>query len=421
MPVNRDTASEAISPLRGRVFIVNRYLFPDESATSQIASDLAFYIANQGITVIGVASRLRYDDPASLLSARETIGKLQVDRLATTRFGRARLAGRVVDYLSFYFSALAYLVRHLRRGDIVICKTDPPMLSVVGAVAAWLRGAKLVNWLQDIYPEIAVKLGVLRLPKVMVAALHAARNRSLAIAHANIVIGRRMRDHLLAQGLDEARICVIPNWNRDIVQPVMDQSQTLRRSWGYGCGDLVIGYSGNLGRGHDYQVVIDAALSLIEHRHIKFLMVGGGAGMADFRTRVDRLGLKNVQFQPYQPIDRLAETLSVPDIHWVTLKPALEGLLLPSKVYGIAAVGRPFIFIGAPDGEHAGLAREFDAGFAVQPDDKEALVALLLRLDYNHDLLLTMGANARNMLGSFSAERSLAMWDRVLREIDGTG
>lgn len=408
---------DAIGLGNGRVFIVNRYFYPDESATSQIATDLALYLAGKGLAVVGVASRSLYDDPATLLAAQETIGGVHIDRITTTRFGRAKLIGRAIDYLSFYLSIFVYLSRQLRAGDIVICKTDPPMLSVIGALAASLRGATLINWLQDIYPEIAVRLGVMRLPDSIVAILRAARNQSLKSAAMNIVIGDRMRRHLVGEGIDEARIRTIPNWSREAVQPLTDALPALRREWGFTQDELIFGYSGNLGRGHDYQIVLDAAVALTAHPRIRFLMVGGGAAMAECQQQVDRLGLANVQFRPYQDVERLAETLSVPDIHWLTLKPALEGLLLPSKLYGIAAVGRPFIVIGALDGEQAVLARKWDAGFAVTPDDTAGLVALLHRIDGDRALLRAKGENARTMLQSFSAATSLVLWTDVLTDI----
>lgn len=193
----------------------------------------------------------------------------------------------------------------------------------------------------------------------------------------------------------------------------------MRAAWGYTSDDLVVGYSGNLGRGHDYQVVLDAAAALAAHPRIRFLMVGGGAAMVACREQVARLGLSNVQFQPYQPFERLAETLSVPDIHWVTLKPDLEGLLLPSKIYGIAAVARPFIFIGAPDGEQAVLVRQWDAGFAVTPDDSAGLVALLTAIDADRAGLQAMGGNARTMLDSFSSATALAQWGALLAAVAG--
>lgn len=417
MPAGTPEAPAAVGAITGRVFIINRYFYPDESATSQIAADLAFHLASRGGTVIGVGSRSLYDDPVAVLGPSETIGTLQIDRLATTRFGRASLPGRMIDYLSFYALALVYLTRHLRRGDIVICKTDPPMLSVIGAVAAGLRGAKLINWLQDVFPEIAVRVGVVRLPTLVVGVLRRIRNWSLTSAAANVVIGQRMRDHLLGEHISAAHIHVIPNWSREVVQPVAAARQTLRAAWGYTSDDLVVGYSGNLGRGHDYQVVIDAAAALAVHPRIRFLMVGSGAAMVACREQVARLGLSNVQFQPYQPFERLAETLSVPDIHWVTLKPDLEGLLLPSKIYGIAAVARPFIFIGAPDGEQAVLVRQWDAGFAVTPDDSAGLVALLTAIDADRAGLQVMGANARTMLDSFSSAAALAQWGALLAAI----
>ncbi len=404
-----------------RVFLVNRYFFPDESATAQIAGDLAFHLAQRGMRITAVASQSRYNDPAFLLPPHERVANVVIDRLATTQFGRAKLAGRALDYVSFYVSAFVYLLRNLQSDDIVICKTDPPMLSVVAGVAARMRGAKLVNWLQDVYPEIALRLGVARLPAIVVSALRAVRNRSLKVAAANIAIGQRMKTYLLSQGAPSDRIWVIPNWSRETADPIAAPDNPLRRAWGYGDGDLVVGYSGNLGRAHDFQIVIDAAAALADNSHIKFLMVGGGAAMEMIRLQARHLGLSNMQFQPYQPVEQLAESLSVPDIHWVSLKPELEGLILPSKVYGIAAVGRPFIFIGAADGELADLARDFAAGFVVDPQDGPGLVALLTSLALDRAMITTTGAHARAMLESFSAGKSLAIWDQVLGQVDRPG
>ncbi len=138
-----------------KVILVNRYFFPDESATSQLLSDLAFHLAASANEVHVITSRQRYDNASSALPIDEPIRGVRVSRIRTTTFGRGSLIGRAFDYFTFYASAFAQLIVLVRAGDIVIAKTDPPMLSVIAAMAARLRGAKLINWLQDLFPEIA--------------------------------------------------------------------------------------------------------------------------------------------------------------------------------------------------------------------------------------------------------------------------
>jgi colanic acid biosynthesis glycosyl transferase WcaI len=134
-----------------KVVFVNRYFFPDHSATSQILSDLAFFLAERGWEVHVVTSRQRYDDAGAGLLPHEIVQRVRIHRVWTSGFGRRWLPGRAVDYLSFYLAAAWRLIALLSAGDIVVAKTDPPLISVVAAVAARMRRAKLVNWWQDVF------------------------------------------------------------------------------------------------------------------------------------------------------------------------------------------------------------------------------------------------------------------------------
>ena len=142
------------------LIFVNRFFFPDHSATSQILSDLTFHLAAAGHEVHVITSTQIYDAPDAALPRCESIKGVNVHRVASTRFGRAALPGRALDYLSFYRSARSRLDEIARAGDTVVAKTDPPLLSIMLAPTARRRGARLVNWLQDIYPETAAVLGV---------------------------------------------------------------------------------------------------------------------------------------------------------------------------------------------------------------------------------------------------------------------
>lgn len=168
-----------------RIIFVNRYFFPDHSATSQILSDLAFALAASGRAIAVITSQQRYDDPHARMPRRETERGVDIYRVSTTRFGRAGLAGRSIDYLSFYREAFAALRRLAQPGDIVVAKTDPPLLSIVAMLAARQRRAHLVNWLRDLYPEVAAALGVPLLKGPLGSVLAQLRDWSLRAAIAS--------------------------------------------------------------------------------------------------------------------------------------------------------------------------------------------------------------------------------------------
>jgi colanic acid biosynthesis glycosyl transferase WcaI len=292
-----------------RLIFVNRFFHPDHSATSQILGDLAFHLAEAGFDVQVLTSRQIYDDPSRILSASESVRGVHVHRVWATRFGRGRLLLRAIDYLTFYLSAIAKLATLADRGAVVIAETDPPLLSVPCALVAWLKRSVLINWTQDLFPEIAESLHV---PGIALAApmLRWLRNISLKRARTNVVLGEGMAARLRAEGIAADKIEVIHNWSpAETASPAAGPAANpLRAEWNLG-RKFVVGYSGNFGRAHDFATVLDAAALLRDLPGVHFLFVGAGAQRAWVETRVTELGLTSVSLQPYQPLDRLALSL----------------------------------------------------------------------------------------------------------------
>ena len=399
-----------------RLIFVNRYFFPDHSATSQILSDLAFHLAEAGRDVHVITGTQIYDDPKASLPNSEVINGVNVHRVASTRFGRTALAGRAVDYLSFYRSVGAGLTALARAGDFVIAKTDPPLTSVVALSAARRTGAYLINWLQDIYPETAVELGVPLMGGPVAAMLGGLRDRSLQFAVATVVVGELMGRKVQALGRAPERIHVIPNWcNDEAIAPIAPPSNLLRREWGL-AGKFVFGYSGNLGRAHEFETVLAAAERLQDDARFVFLMIGGGKRFDELNRIAKARGLTDLfRFMPYQDRTLLPYSLGVPDAHWLSLNPKLEGLIVPSKFYGIAAAGKPIIAIADPKGELGNLVRQYGCGFVVTPGDASALVAALQTMAGEAALVAAMGGRARQMLeAQFTRRQGLQRWRDLL-------
>ena len=403
-----------------RIVFVNRFFYPDHSASSQILSDLAFHLASRGNDVRVITSRQRYDDPRARLPEAETIGGVAVHRLSTARFGRSALLGRGFDYLSFFASMWRSVLALTTRGDILVVETDPPLLCVPAMRAARRRGLRLVNWLQDLYPEAAVELGVPLLRGPLGQVLFHLRDASLKAAQANVVVSQRMADRVRSRGVARDRIHVIHNWCDDeTIRPVPHLDNPLRREWALE-GKFVVGYSGNLGRAHEFDTVLGAAERLSNDPRVVFLLIGGGHKFDELARRVKERRLDRLfRFVPYQRREVLKYSLGVPDVHWISLKPGLEGIVIPSKFYGIAAAGRPVIAITAKDGDFARLVEQHECGFVIEPGHADALADALMRLPGDAKRLADMGRRAREMLDiHFTRQSAFERWRSLLADIE---
>ena len=384
---------------------------------------MAFDLAAEGHNVHVVTSRQLYEAPAANLSAAEIVNGVKVHRLATSRLGRARVAGRIADYGSFYAAAAAHLLGHVKAGDLIVAKTDPPMISIVAAAVARARGAHLINWLQDLFPEVAQAAGLGgALGKPWLQLLRQFRNWSLSQATINVAISAGMRDHLIEEGISRDRLAVVANWaDGSIVRPM--KTSPLRREWGLE-EKIVVAYSGNLGRVHDVSTLLEA-IEIIRHRSadalaskLAFVFVGGGALRGSLEHAVEARSLSNVRICPYQPQERLAETLAIADIHLVSLRPEFERFVLPSKIYGVLAAARPTIFVGSSIGEIASLLRRHDCGVTTPVGDGRALAEMILTLAEDEPRRTRMGVAARSTFEqSFTRQRATRRWSAMISEI----
>jgi colanic acid biosynthesis glycosyl transferase WcaI len=281
-----------------------------------------------------------------------------------------------------------------------------------------VRGSLLVNWLQDLYPEVAVEMGFARRRGIATRLLGGLRNLSLRASEAVVAIGERMQARLDTLGIEADKIRVIPNWTDDHELRPLVGAPDLRRDWNIPDNVMVVGYSGNLGRAHEAETLLETARALSRRADILFLFVGGGHESEILKKRVDKEGLRNIRFEPYQPRSRLLETLSVPDVHWISLRPGFEGLIVPSKFYGIAAAGRPVIAIAAPDGEIASIVQQYSCGRTVTPGDVKGLIDCLMELVGSPQLRKELGDNARRAVDEeFSRQRALGKWEQLLEEV----
>jgi glycosyltransferase involved in cell wall biosynthesis len=323
------------------------------------------------------------------------------------------------------------------------------MLSVVAGPIAWVRGARTINWLQDLFPEVATALGIgqTKTQKWALSLLRRLRDLTLQYAASNVVLGERMAARLKKRRVPQERITIIANWaNGNQIRPVERTRNALRKEWNLKDA-FVVGYSGNLGRAHNFETFLTAVAHLEEQqkarskarifanagdsarqddsdegslsRHeVRWLFIGSGNQTEKLQRAVQERGYDSVMFRPYQPRERLSDSLSAPDVHLISLKPNLEGLIVPSKYYGIAAAGRPAIFVGNPDGELAHIIKDSNTGFVVRDGDGVGLAEAILTLARNPQLPAEQGARARRLFETkYDFAHAVTAWERLIQKV----
>ena len=350
-----------------RVIFLNRFYWPDEPATAQLLTDLAEAQAARGLDVTVIASH-----PGNPRVPRNEVHRaVSIIRVGSSRSKSRGVAAKAVDFATFHLAAVIRLFLEVRRGDCVVAMTDPPLLGVGVAMVAALRGARLVHWAQDIYPELAIELSGQR----WLRFFRPLRDWAWRRADMCVTLGADMASVLATAGVPPEKIAIAPNWAPAGVKSTpLSAAADLRREWKFE-GKFVVAYSGNLGRVHDLEPVLSLAEAMRGDERVAFIFIGTGAQRLSLQALARQRGLSNVQFHPPQPRTRLAETLAVGDVHFVTVLPGCERYVYPSKLAGIAAVGRPVIFIGPRNCELARVVREGGFGRAYERSEISGLAA----------------------------------------------
>lgn len=388
-----------------RVIFLNRVYWPSPAATAQLLGDLAEGLAAGGWEVHVIAAG---DGPArhNGVTIHRTGGDEQ----------HGGLLSRALNYGRFRRQAQRRIVSLVQPGDMVVAMTDPPMLGAAVTGLAVDRGARVVHWIQDIYPEIVTAhYGVLTAPPMW--PLRSRRDHAWRAARRCVTLGADMVSQVASCGVPSDRIALVPNWApREMHVPAPAEAIAARRAaWGL-AGRFIVAYSGNLGRVHEFAAVLAAAEHLKARRDLVFLFIGAGARFAKVRAAARSRGLDNVRLLPPESRADLAAALSAADAHLVTLKPGFARLVYPSKLAGVLAAGRPVLFVGPADGEIARLLIREECGAAFGPADGTRLAATITAWQTDPARCRQLGRRARAVYERrFAFAAALAQWDEILR------
>ncbi len=377
------------------ILFVNRVFPPDRGATGRCLRDLATRMADAGwrVTVVMDGPESPVDAPAGI---------------ALHRTGGSVPEGERPDARAYIESLcrLTGLALRLPRHDVVVTMTDPPMLALAGPMLAARHRAVSLHWCQDLYPDLLPVLGV-RMPSMLRRLAERGMARSLRRHDGVIAIGRCMRDRIAAMGVKGERLCLLPNWPDPAIRPLPKEGSGFRGSLGVVEGEsrFLVAYSGTLGLAHPMDGVLEAAARLQDSDPgVLFLLSGEGRGFAAVEGEARRRGLRNLRRMPWQPADRLAESLSAADLHLVTMHPAAEGMLVPSKLAGVQAAGRPCLFLGPRGSEAAG--RVDGCGLVIDPFDGAAIADAVRSYAADPVRCAAEGAHAASQSTVWTADRA---------------
>lgn len=341
----------------------------------------------------GVVTSARGYNREETYPAAEDHAGVRIQRVGGPRFNRHSLLGRLANYLSFVLASGWRLLR-LPAPDCLVVTSAPPFSLALAWLTRILRGVPFVYVAEDLYPEIAVASGLL--PQRFGLAQFAGWlfGCGLRRATAVIVLGEHMKATLLASHprLAPERVVPIDNWHDGQRLTPLRRAATV---------PLRVQYSGNCGEGHDFTTLVDALDQLKGDPRLTFQFIGGGKRRPWLEAEVARRALTGCSFRDYVPEVELNTSLNAADLCLVTVARGFEGLLVPSKIYGIMAVGKPVLYYGALEGDVPALIRRHHIGWVIEQGDSTSLARVLTDIAACPEQLAALGANARRAFEAY--------------------
>jgi colanic acid biosynthesis glycosyl transferase WcaI len=377
-----------------RILLVNQFFYPDVAATSQIGTDLAKELCKRGHEVVVLTGRYLYTkEDAPLLSKKDQHGSIRIIRVSGTHFSKKTVVGRLINFASFLFMALTKSFTIMC--DIVVCMTNPPFIGLIGVVAKWVRRKKTVAWLMDIYPDMPIAEGYFYKKSLIARLMYFLERRILKSSDYVITLTKQMADLIISKIPDNPeKVCIAPIWAVGEIQPVPKDENLFFDKYPLYKDKTVVMYSGNFGLGHDFDTILKGN-DTVKNELTHFLFIGGGKKRKQVEDWV-KFNSTRASILPYQPIEELEFSLSAGDIHLVTMKKEYKGVMIPGKIFGILAIGKPVLYIGPEDSAIADIVNEAECGFVVPNGDVERYSDCLNELTLNFALRRKMGQNSLN-------------------------
>ena len=401
-----------------RVVILNQYYAPDVASTGHLLHELAEDLASRDVKVSVITSRPSYGPPETWQPCprREFTNGVDVTRMITTRYSKDNMLGRMINSITFLAPLCArMLFRRSHPKQVFLYTTNPPYLGMIGAFVSMLRKHPYVVLLHDSYPQLAVWVGKIREGGLIDRIWHRLNRLIYKRAQETIVLCDAARDLVCSRyGIEPELVHVIPNWaDGSKLHPIPKSSSSFAQE-----NDLVepftVMYSGNLGLYYEFETILDVAERLADEP-FRLVLIGSGGRRDWIAEQIRSRGLTNTMLLPYQPFERLNESLNSCDASLVTIAKGIEGISFPSKLYSSLAVGKPILALSEPGSDLETIVKEHKVGHWFALGDTDGMVERLRQMMQDRDQNEELGQNARSLFEErYTLEASGAAYANVL-------
>lgn len=377
-----------------RLTLLSQYFYPEMISTGHILTELLVELARRQIKTTAICAQPTYYSNDKV-DKEITYKGIVIRRTVNTQFDKNSIQGKIFNSFSFFVGALWLILKEKGRYPMILV-TNPPFLGLAGLICKIFKRRPYLLIIHDLYPDIMVNMGYLR-NNSLLSIIWKRINRSIyKLASFIVVLGQDVQREIQNQLPTEQhkKVKFIPNWaDPELICPIDHSCNPFMSELGMS-GKFLVQYSGNMGLTHDMETIIEAARVLEVEHDIHFLLIGGGGKLKVVKEMIKSHKLSNVTLLPYQPRENLKNSLGVAHISLISLEKGVQGLSVPSKLYGIMASGRPTIAIVPENIEVALTLKEFKCGLVAPPKDVPALVKAIKWLKAHEPERKAMGTRA---------------------------
>jgi len=401
-------AKDGSGGVKPPIVILNQYYVPDVASTGYLVHELALELVRLGYDVESISTMPSYGPPESWVDCphNEILDGVRVHRLRSTRMSKNSLIGRGLNYLSFLAPLGLRMLFGSSHKKVYLYSSAPPFMGIIGAVVSLVRRHRYIVLLYDAYPQLAVWSGTFKGGGFIEWAWHKVNRLAYRRARQTIVLCHKAKALVVDNyGVDPATVHVIANWaDGELLRPKPKSESEFAQSTGL-VEPFTLMYSGNMGLCYEYETLLKAA-ALLKDDPFRLVWVGGGGRRDWLEQEINERGLTNTTIHPYQPFDRLRDSLSGCDASLVTIAQDVEGMSFPSKLYTSLAMGKSIVAVSENQSELRDIVESNDVGVWAELGDAQGLADAIRGLIEDPDRCARQGVNARAL---FEAEYTRAI------------
>lgn len=377
-----------------KLLILSEFFYPDKSSTPKVLTELAEDMVEYGLDVEVITSRSSYKGENEDLKKQEKYKSIDIKRVYSSKFNRNSYLGRIINYLTYLISTIINLIKKSDY-DCILLVSNPPVLPIIGYIMNKIKKKPYIYLIHDVYPDIAVKVGAIKENGLVFKIMSFINRKIFKSASKIIVLGKDMKKNLLSKGIKEENIKIITNWaDKNKIYKVNKKNKFSKTEKINETFNII--YTGNIGRFHDIETILDSANQLKDNVNIKFIFVGDGYKKKVIEQYIDKFKLENIKLMDYVYGETYNQLLNSADLFITTLDKGIEGLGVPSKTYSYLAAGKPIIAIMNESSEIGSLVEENNLGLRVNSGNSKEISEFILKMSEDKNTYEDICSNVFN-------------------------